>query len=114
MEGCKDWEFSILQVEIYLKSNLAIGPTGRVRNDLQKASEGGRGREEISCLFDAAVDVMGYRLELSFFSLLPCPVVRSDVLEAVISVHTAASLFLGVESDLQDDGKPSFNPMLWK
>lgn len=66
----------------------------------------------MSCLSDAAVDVMGYRLELPFFSLLPCPVVRSDPLEAVISVHTAASLFLGVESDLQDDRKPSFNPML--
>lgn len=31
--------------------------------------------------------------------------VRSEPLEAVISAHTAASLFLSVESDLQDDRK---------
>lgn len=46
---------------------LAICPTARVGNDLQKESEGSWGKGEIKDLFDAAVDVMGFLPELSFF-----------------------------------------------
>lgn len=46
---------------------LAICPTARVGNDLQKESEGSWGKGEIKDLFDAAVDVMGFLLSFHFF-----------------------------------------------
>lgn len=72
----------------------------------------GRRKAEVNYLFDAAVDIKGFLLELSFF--IYTTTLWLDPLLLVFSVHTAFPLFLGVESDVQDDGKASLNPMLQK
>lgn len=89
-----------------------MSPTVRVRNDLQKGNKGvGEGR--INYFLDAAVNVMGFLLELSF--LFHNLALWLDLtLLSQSFVYLLLLLFLGVESGLQDDGKASFNPKVQK